>query len=96
MSPEDFDAFSSSITDPSPKASAKTGIPGVTVRAVDYDSKSELVEALRGIHTVLSFIQLLSDPESKSQKNLIDASVLAGVKRFAPSEWGRKVVAKNF
>ena len=59
------------------------------MRAVNYNSKSELAEALQGVHTVLSFIQLLSDPESKSQKNLIDASVLAGVQRFAPSEWGR-------
>ena len=53
-----------------------------------YDVKSDLVEALQGVHTVLSFIQLLSDPENSSQKNLIDAAVVAGVKRFAPSEWG--------
>jgi hypothetical protein len=58
---------------------------------VNYDDKIELVEALQGIHTVLSFIQLLSDPENKSQKNLIDAAIVAGVKRFAPSEWGRPV-----
>lgn len=63
--------------------------PGVTLRAVNYDDKSELIEALQGIHTVLSFIQLLSDPENNSQKNLIDAAIVAGVKRFAPSEWGR-------
>lgn len=56
---------------------------------MDYDDGNELVEALRGIHTVLSFIQLLRDPENKAQKNLIDAAVVAGVKRFAPSEWGR-------
>jgi hypothetical protein len=56
---------------------------------VNYDDKSELVEALRGIHTVLSFIQLLSDPGNTAQKNLIDAAIVAGVKRFAPSEWGR-------
>ena len=55
---------------------------------MNYDVESELVEALRGIHTVLSFIQLLSDPGNKSQKNLIDAAIVAGVKRFAPSEWG--------
>lgn len=56
---------------------------------MNYDDKTGLVEVLRGIHTVLSFIQLVSDPENKSQKNLIDASIIAGVKRFAPSEWGR-------
>ena len=58
-------------------------------RVVNYASMSELVEALQRVHTVLSFIQLLSDPESRSQKNLIDAAIRAGVKRFAPSEWGR-------
>ncbi|EXJ92231.1 hypothetical protein A1O3_00781 [Capronia epimyces CBS 606.96] len=63
-------------------------IPGVTSRAVNYDDQTGLVEALQGIHTVLSFIQLLSDPENRSQKNLIDAAIVAGVKRFAPSEWG--------
>jgi len=64
---------------------------GITSRTVDYNNKSSLAEALRGIHTVLSFIQLLADPENTAQKNLIDASVAAGVKRFAPSEWGRYV-----
>jgi hypothetical protein len=39
----------------------------------------------------LSFIQLLADPENMAQKNLIDAAIVAGVKRFAPSEWGRYV-----
>lgn len=47
------------------------------------------MEALRGVHTLLSFIQLLSDPDQKAQKNLIDAAIAAGVKRFAPSEYGR-------
>jgi hypothetical protein len=56
---------------------------------VDYDNKDELVEALRGIHTVFSFTQLLADPGNTAQKNLIDAAIVAGVKRFAPSQWGR-------
>jgi len=71
------------------KASIGNSTSGVTSRVVNYDDKSELAKALQGIHTVLSFIQLLSDPGSKSQKNLIDAAIIAGVKRFAPSEWGR-------
>jgi uncharacterized protein YbjT (DUF2867 family) len=71
------------------KASADSSTPGVTLRVVNYEDKSDLVQALQGIHTVLSFIQLLSDPENKSQKSLIDAAIIAGVKRFAPSEWGR-------
>ncbi|RYC64224.1 hypothetical protein CHU98_g1993 [Xylaria longipes] len=58
-------------------------------QAVDYNDKGALVETLRGTHTVLSFVQLLSDPDQTAQKNLIDAAIIAGVKRFAPSEYGR-------
>jgi hypothetical protein len=36
---------------------------------------------------VLSFIATEQDLASTVQKNLIDAAVQAGVKRFAPSEW---------
>ena len=56
---------------------------------VNYDDQETLAVALQGVHTVLSFIQVLSDPEQKAQKNLIDAAIIAGVKRFAPSEYGR-------
>ncbi|KAF7554861.1 hypothetical protein G7Z17_g2631 [Cylindrodendrum hubeiense] len=63
-------------------------IPGVTWRAVAYDDKSDLVDALKGTHTVLSFIQVMKDTGNQSQKSLIDAAIIAGVKRFAPSEWG--------
>lgn len=31
----------------------------------------------------------MGDSEDKTQKNLIDAAIKAGVKRFAPSQWGR-------
>ena len=51
-----------------------------------YEDTKELAEALKGVHTVLSFIGE-KDPESPLQRNLIDAAVQAGVKRFAPSEW---------
>ena len=36
---------------------------------------------------MLSFVATQEDPASRVQKNLIDAAVKAGVKRFAPSEW---------
>lgn len=36
---------------------------------------------------MLSFVDAMSDPENISQRTLIDASIRAGVKRFAPSEW---------
>lgn len=62
---------------------------GVTWRTVAYDDRGGLMEVLRGVHTVLSFIQLLSDPDQQAQRTLIDASIAAGVKRFAPSEYGR-------
>jgi hypothetical protein len=74
------------------KVSTGNKTPGVISRLVNYDNSMELVDALQGIHTVLSFIQVLSDPGGKSQKNLIDAAIVAGVKRFAPSEWGRYVI----
>lgn len=55
----------------------------------DYQDVKELSNILQGIHTVLSFISPHLDQEEafNVQKNLIDASVAVGVKRFAPSEW---------
>lgn len=58
-------------------------------QAVDYNGKDSLVDALRGTHTLLSFVQPLSDSDQTAQKKLIDAAIAAGVKRFAPSEYGR-------
>ncbi|KAI0179008.1 NAD(P)-binding protein [Hypoxylon sp. FL1284] len=64
--------------------------PEIHWKTVDYDDETSLVDALRGIHTLLSFVQILSDPDQKAQKNLINAAIAAGVKRFAPSEYGSK------
>jgi len=58
--------------------------PGVTAVIVDYSNKEQLEGTLRGVHTVLSFV---GGPNIDVQKNLIDSSIAAGVKRFAPSEW---------
>jgi hypothetical protein len=63
------------------------GRRGVTWVKTSYQDQTELREILNGVHTVLSFIVTRSDPGNVSQKNLIDASVQVGVKRFAPSEW---------
>lgn len=60
---------------------------GVRWVQANYQDKAELAQLLKGIHTVLSFIAAHLDPENQAQKNLIDASVEAGVTRFAPSEW---------
>ncbi|KAL2207499.1 NAD(P)-binding protein [Sarocladium strictum] len=68
---------------------------GLRCVQVDYSSLDSLTSALRGIHTVLSYLQLIHDPESKAQKLLIDAAVAAGVKRFAPSEYGPRFAGSS-
>ncbi|KAK1145722.1 hypothetical protein N8T08_003960 [Aspergillus melleus] len=66
-------------------------IPGVkTIQVTDY-SHENLVDLLEGTHTVLAFFNPMSDPGSRNQIALIDASVAAGVTRFAPSEWAGNV-----
>ncbi|WYZ39872.1 hypothetical protein EsH8_IV_000213 [Colletotrichum jinshuiense] len=60
---------------------------GVKWVQTSYQDKSELVEILRGVHTVISFIVAHTDPGAETSKRLIDASIESGVKRFAPSEW---------
>ncbi|KAL7786414.1 hypothetical protein V8C43DRAFT_289879 [Trichoderma afarasin] len=57
---------------------------------VDYNDVKSLTRALNGVHTLLSFIQTLGDFEQKVQRNLVDAAIEAGVKRFSPSEYGSK------
>ena len=61
---------------------------------VDYESKASLVRAFSDIDTVLSFLAI-PDPSSmvRLQKNMIDAAIEAGVRRFSPSEWGRYVIS---
>lgn len=54
---------------------------------VDYSDKKQVLEALNGVHTVLSFISEIEDQSSPVQRQLIDVSIEAGVKRFLPSEW---------
>ncbi|KAG9230359.1 hypothetical protein BJ875DRAFT_431810 [Amylocarpus encephaloides] len=69
--------------------STENTLPGITWRDVDYNNKTDLVKALLGTHTVLSFVnQIAADDKNNAQKSLIDASIAAGVKRFAPSEYG--------
>ncbi|KAI8272962.1 hypothetical protein K4K60_011560 [Colletotrichum sp. SAR11_57] len=55
---------------------------GVRFITVEYGDKTQLVEALQGVHTVLSFILVGSDVGSVSQRNLIDASIVAGVQSY--------------
>ncbi|KAB8068361.1 hypothetical protein BDV29DRAFT_195724 [Aspergillus leporis] len=60
--------------------------PGIAWIKTDYGDIEKLVNILKDVHLVLSFIVVHSDQENMSQKSLIDAAVQAGVKRFAPSE----------
>ncbi|TVY34530.1 hypothetical protein LSUB1_G005750 [Lachnellula subtilissima] len=61
--------------------------PGVTWAKTDYTDKTQLASILHGVHTVLAFNSPVGDPNSMAQINVIDASIAAGVKRFAPNEW---------
>jgi hypothetical protein len=72
-----------SAQDPTPDST----IEGTTWVKVDFLDKPSLVKALNGVHTVLSFIVAHKDVDNATQKLLIDASIEAGVKRIAPSEW---------
>ncbi|RMD39751.1 hypothetical protein DV735_g5369, partial [Chaetothyriales sp. CBS 134920] len=62
---------------------------GVSWVKADYGDVGQLAQVLRGVNTVLSFVTsgTTDDGKTNVQKNLIDASIQAGVKRFAPSEW---------
>ncbi|KAI9896771.1 hypothetical protein N3K66_007793 [Trichothecium roseum] len=75
--------------------SAYRSLPGVTWVQTDYQDKAELVRLLQGVETVFSFFPVHFDKGNAIQKRLIDASVEAGVKRFAPSEWATGVKLAN-
>lgn len=57
-----------------------------------YGDEAELVNLFEGVETVLCFFAVLNDPGNVVQKRIIDASVKAGVKRYAPAEWATYVV----
>ncbi|KAK1585868.1 uncharacterized protein LY79DRAFT_557468 [Colletotrichum navitas] len=61
--------------------------PGVTWIHTSYEDKTALTRILTGTQTVISFIVAHADPGAATSKRLIAASIEAGVKRFAPSEW---------
>ncbi|KAF5664458.1 2-hydroxyisoflavone reductase [Fusarium heterosporum] len=65
----------------------------VTWAKTNYQDIDELAKVLEGVHTVLSFMSVGPEgTKGRPQENLIDASVKAGVKRFAPSEWASSKV----
>lgn len=60
---------------------------GVDVRPVDYGNAAQLVQALTGVHTLLSVIGGEPVALRNAQLSLLEAAKEAGVKRFAPSEY---------
>lgn len=71
------------------KSATDLGLPeAVKAFTVDYNDPASLGSALKGVHTVISFI---ASPDTQLfasvQINLVDACIAQGVKRFAPSEW---------
>ncbi|UKZ83927.1 hypothetical protein TrVFT333_011742 [Trichoderma virens FT-333] len=58
--------------------------PGTNVFRTDY-SRASLVSAFKGQDAVVNTITM---PDFEEQKNIIDAAVDAGVKRFIPAEFG--------
>lgn len=59
--------------------------PSVTTKVVDYDSVTSLVGALENQDAVVS---TMANAALARQGLLIDAAIMAGVKRFIPSEFG--------
>jgi hypothetical protein len=66
------------------------------VRQVDYDNHISLVAALRGVHTVISVIKVVGEQWLTCQLALLQAAQEAGVKRFAPSEFGLGPLADDW
>ncbi|CBX91912.1 similar to NmrA-like family protein [Plenodomus lingam JN3] len=72
------------------RALPKTTSPGIAYKQIDYYDLTSLTSALQGFDVCLSFLVAHLDPHCIVQKNLIHACIEAGVRRFAPSEWGIK------
>lgn len=81
---DNLEAMLTGSQDPSAQNESR---PNVEWRQTDYRQVETLAALLTDVHTVLSFIDAMSDPENVGQRTLIDACVKAGIKRFAPSEW---------
>jgi hypothetical protein len=71
-----------SSTDPSTKETYE-----IETRYVDYTSIDSLTTSLTGIHAVISALLIPSEKMIEYQLNLLNASIAAGVTRFAPSEF---------
>ena len=70
-----------------PEKSADLRNQGAEVAEVDFASISDLTEACRGGTCVISALSGLREVIVKTQANLLDAAVKAGVPRFIPSDF---------
>ncbi|ORY07010.1 hypothetical protein BCR34DRAFT_604013 [Clohesyomyces aquaticus] len=60
----------------------------IETRKVDYTSGESLTSALQGVHTVICTLLVKDNTWASTQINLLNASLSAGVSRFAPAEFG--------
>lgn len=60
---------------------------GIEVIPVNYDDVENLRKACEGVNCLVSALAGLSDVILAMQKNLLDAALSAGVKRFIPSDF---------
>jgi hypothetical protein len=60
---------------------------GVSYKQVNYLDLPSLTTAFQGFDTCLCFLISHLDINNATQKNIIQACISAGVRRFAPSEW---------
>ncbi|KAJ2968125.1 hypothetical protein NQ176_g9328 [Zarea fungicola] len=72
--------------------SKSTFPPHITVIDVDYNSVDGLTAALKNQDALISTIPA---SESQAQRNLIDAAIAAGVRRYIPSEFGCNIDNAN-
>lgn len=60
---------------------------GVKVYEIDLFKQEEVVEACTGVSCVISTLAGLREVIIDAQRNLLDAAITAGVKRFIPSDF---------
>lgn len=73
-----------------------TLVHGAAVRLVDYDSLDSLKQGLRGVHTLISVIKEYDQGRMvMCHQTMLEAAKAAGVRRFAPSEFGMGPLTKQ-
>ena len=84
-----------SRANPDPSCKTKTKY-GALIRHVDYSSVESLTHGLADVHTLISILKCNHPDEIVLyHQNMLAAAKLAGVKRFAPSDWGMGPVANE-